>query len=102
MAEALVAIHDPAAAVPHAQRSLLIAEKYVDGPEAGIRKRYAGDAHLGVAEVDRALQKWSEAQEYATQAIALWNSPEVKDADPKLRQQANAILAECTAHLTRK
>ena len=93
IAEILVARHDPAAAVPHAQRSLSVAEKYVNGPEPGIRKRFAADAHLGLAEVHRALQKWPEAQDHARLAILLWNSPEVKDADPKLRQQAAAILA---------
>jgi tetratricopeptide (TPR) repeat protein/tRNA A-37 threonylcarbamoyl transferase component Bud32 len=102
IAESLVASHDPAAAVPHAQRSLSVAEEYVNGPEAGIRKRYVGDAHLGVAEVDRALQKWPEAQENAQQAISLWSSPEVTGSDPKLRQQAAAIVADASAHLARK
>jgi tetratricopeptide (TPR) repeat protein len=102
IAEVLVGSHDPASALAHAQRSLSVAEKYVDGPEPGIRKRYVADAHFGVGEVDRALQKWPEAQGQVSQAISYWSSPEVKDTDPKLRQQANAILAEASAHLTRK
>ncbi len=93
IAEILVARHESAAALPHAQRSLSVAEKNVEGPEAGIRKRYVADSHLGMAEVNRGLEKWPEAQENARQALDLWNSPEVKDVDPALRQLANAILA---------
>jgi tetratricopeptide (TPR) repeat protein len=102
MAETLASRHDAASALAHAQRSLSVAEKYADGPEAGIRKRYVADSHFGLAEVDRALQRWPEAQDNARQAISLWNSPEVRDADPKLRQQATAILAESAAHLSHK
>lgn len=102
MAEILASRHDSAGALAHAQRSLSVAEKYSAGPEAGIRTRYVADSHFGLAEVDRALQKWPEAQDNARQAIALWNSPEVRDVDPKLRQQATAILAESAARLAHK
>lgn len=99
IAEILVSRHDPSAALVHAQRGLSVAENNVNGPEPGIRKRYVGSGHFGLAEVNRALEKWREAQDHARQAVSIWSSPEVKDVDPKLRQQANAILADCAAHL---
>ena len=92
IAEILIARHDPAA-LAHAQRSLSVAEKYAAGPETGIRKKYLADAHFGLAEVYRALGKWPEAEEQVRLAISLWSAPEVKDVDPKMRQQANDILA---------
>ena len=102
IAEILVSRHDAPSALPHAQRSLAIAEKYADGPETGIRKRYLADAHFGLAEVHRGLGKWPEAEDHARQAISLWNAPEVKDADPKLRQQANAVMAESAIRMAHK
>ena len=102
IAEILVSRHDTAAALTHAERGLSIAEKYAAGPEAGLRKKFLADAHLGVAEVQRALGKWPEARDHARQADSLWSSPEVKDVDPKLRQQAAAILTESTVRMARK
>jgi serine/threonine protein kinase/tetratricopeptide (TPR) repeat protein len=100
IAEILVARHDPAAALPHAQRALSIAEKYAAGPEAQLRKKYLADAHFGVAEVHRALGRWPEAQDHARRADSLWSAPEVRDVDPKLRQQAAAILTQSAVHLS--
>ena len=98
----LASRHEPAAALAHAQRALSIAEKYAAGPEASLRKKYLADANLGVAEVQRALGKWPEAQNHARQADSLWSAPEVKDVDPKLRQQAAAIVTESTARMAHK
>jgi hypothetical protein len=81
---------------------LSIAQKYLEGPEPGLRKRYLGDAYCNFASVDRTLHKWQEAHDYAQQALATWNLPGVTDVDPTNREQANAILTESATHLPRK
>jgi eukaryotic-like serine/threonine-protein kinase len=102
MAFILASRGDAAGAIFHAERGLSIAQKYLDGPEPGLRKRYLGDSYFSLASVDRTLHKWQEARDNALQAIAHWNLPEVTDVDPGSREQANAILTESAAHLARK
>jgi tetratricopeptide (TPR) repeat protein len=102
MASILASQGDAAGATVHAQRGLSIAQKYLEGPEPGLRKRYLGDAYCNFASVDRTLHKWQEAHDYAQQALATWNLPGVTDVDPTNREQANAILTESATHLPRK
>jgi hypothetical protein len=93
---------DAAGAIVHAGRGLSLAQKYANGPEPGLRKRYLAESYYGLASVNRTLRQWREARENAQQAIAAWNSPEVKEVNPKHRQEAAAILADSFAHLPRK
>jgi serine/threonine protein kinase/tetratricopeptide (TPR) repeat protein len=93
---------DSAGAIAHAQRAVSVAQKYIDGPEPGLRKRYLGDSYFGLATVDRTLNKWPEARNNAEQALAYWNLPGVTDVDPDRRDQMNAILTASAAHPLRK
>jgi serine/threonine protein kinase len=93
---------DAAGAIVHAGRGLSLAQKYANGPEPGLRKRYLAESYYGLASVNRTLHQWREAGENAQQAIAAWNSPEVKEVNSKHRQEAAAILADSSAHLPRK
>jgi len=102
MAYIFVARGDSAAALSHAQRGLTIAQKYLDGPEPGLRKRYLADSYFALASVYRSFHKWQEAHDNAQLAIENWNASEVKNTDPSDREQATAILAESTAHMPRK
>jgi len=102
MAYIFVTRGDSAAALSHAQRGLSIAQKYLDGPEPGLRKRYLADSYFALASVNRSFHKWQEAHDNAQQAIDYWNTSDVKNADPSDREQATAILAESTAHIPRK
>jgi hypothetical protein len=101
MAAILASRGDSSGALLHAQRGVSIAQKYLQGPEPAIRKRYLGQSYLSVASIDRTFHKWPEARENAELAIAQW-SPEVKDVDPADRERAAAIVAESSAHLSHK
>ena len=102
MAAILASRGDAAAALSHAHRGLTIAQRYLDGPEPGLRKRYLADSYFGLASVDRTLRKWPEARDNAQQALNYWNASEVKDVDPTNRDQASAIIADSAAHLSHK
>jgi eukaryotic-like serine/threonine-protein kinase len=102
MANILASRGDSAGALAHAQRGLSIAQKYLHGPEPGLRKRYLADASFNLASIDRTFHKWPEAHANAQQAIVNWDASEVKDEDPTHRVQAAAILAESAAHLPGK
>lgn len=102
MASILASRGDFAGANSHARRGVSIAQKYLEGPEAAIRKRYLGDSYFGLASVDRTFRKWQQAHDHAQQALANWNLPGVPDVDPGNRDQATAILTESAAHLSRK
>jgi tetratricopeptide (TPR) repeat protein len=102
IASILAARGDSAGAIAHAQRAVSVAQKYIDGPEPGLRKRYLGDSYFGLATVDRTLNKWPEARDNAQRALAYWNLPGVTDVDPDRRDQMNAILTAPAAHLLRK
>jgi serine/threonine protein kinase/tetratricopeptide (TPR) repeat protein len=102
LAAILASRGDSAGAWAHAQRGLALAQKYLDGPEPGLRKRYLADSYFGLATIARTLHKWPEAHDNAQQAFVHWNASEVKDTDPTNRDQATAILAESAVHLPRK
>lgn len=101
MANILASRRDSAGALSHAERGLSVAQKYLNGPEPGLRKLYLADSYFGLASVDRKFQKWQEARDNAQRAIAYWNESEVKDVDPANRATATAILNESAAHLPR-
>lgn len=102
MGDILASRGDAAGALLHARRGVEIARKYLNGPEAGLRRRYVGDAYHGLAKVDRILHKWPEARDDAQQAMAFWNQPGVKDLNPETRDDTVAILRESATHLPAK
>ncbi len=102
LANILASRGDSAGAVSHAERGLSVAQKYLNGPEPGLRRRYLADSYFALASIDRKFQKWQEARDNAQQAIANWNASEVKNEDPSDREKATAILAESATHLPRQ
>jgi eukaryotic-like serine/threonine-protein kinase len=102
IASILASRGDSAGAILHAQRGVSIAQKYLSGPEPGLRKRYLGNSYFGLASVDRTLHKWQDAHDNAERAIATWSASGAKDFDSTNRDQATAILAESAAHLSGK
>jgi tetratricopeptide (TPR) repeat protein len=96
---AILAYRDAAGAIFHAQRGLSIAQKYVDGPESGLRHRYLGDSYYGLASVHRVLGHWQDAHDNARFAIDAWSGPRVIDVVPENLKDANAILAESAKHI---
>jgi tetratricopeptide (TPR) repeat protein len=102
MSAILASRGDEANAIAHAQHSLSVAQKSLNGPEADLRKRFVGDAWFNLASVDRTLHKWQEAHDNVQQAFAFWTASGVKDIDLPHKDQASTILAESSAHLPRK
>jgi len=96
----LISRGDLAGADAHARLGLSVAQRYAGGPEHAMRARYLGNAFNTLAQVDRARRDWGSAREHAQQALDQWNDPQVTNLDPLLRQQASAVLAEASAHLT--
>jgi serine/threonine protein kinase len=99
IASLLLSRGDSQGALAHAQRALAVAEKYVAGPEPGLRRRYLGNAYSALASVHRGMHKWQEAHDAAQQAISTWNLPEVNNVNPSYRAEATAILTESSAHV---